>query len=116
MGVSSKSQDMNKLIILLGIFLLSGLVTAGFWGDVDSDQDGLTDAADDDDDNDGILDNQDADDDGDGVLDGDEDDDGDGLENDEDPDDDNDGVMDQGSHQSRNYYLTSNIQNLLRWI
>ena len=42
--------------------------------------------------------------------------DGDGLENDEDPDDDGDGVMDQGSHQSRNYYLTSNIQNLLRWI
>ena len=30
---------MNKLIILLGVFLLTGLATA-FWGDVDSDQDG----------------------------------------------------------------------------
>ena len=69
---------MNKLLILLGVFLLSGIVTAGFWGenssdfpevsakrtifvsagDVDSDQDGLTDAVDDDDDNDGILDNR----------------------------------------------------------
>ena len=30
---------MNKLLILLGVFLLTGLATA-FWGDVDSDQDG----------------------------------------------------------------------------
>ena len=30
---------MNKFIILLGVFLLTGLATA-FWGDVDSDQDG----------------------------------------------------------------------------
>ena len=30
---------MNKLLILLGVFLLTGLTTA-FWGDVDSDQDG----------------------------------------------------------------------------
>merc|ERR1719208_497556 len=80
---------MNKLVILLGIFLLSGLVTAGFWGDVDSDQDGLTDAVDDDDDNDGIPDNQDDDDDNDGIPDQDEDYDGDGVSN----EDDGDGVM-----------------------
>merc|ERR1711976_807904 len=69
-----------------------GTVTA-FWGDVDSDQDGLTDAVDDDDDNDGIPDNQDDDDDGDGVADDDEDYDGDGLTNEED-DDDGDGILD----------------------
>merc|ERR1712018_97027 len=107
-AVSPGPANMNKLLLLLlGIFLLSGIATAGFWGDVDSDQDGLTDAVDDDDDGDGIPDDEedydgdglsnedDPDDDGDGVLDGDEDDDGDGLENDEDPDDDNDGVMDE---------------------
>ena len=106
---------MNKIILLLGVFLLAGCVSAGFWGkywgfpinlsdvrdkkvsritskapsvliwfrnrglivslnvslnnflfsnfqyfagDVDSDQDGLTDAVDDDDDNDGIPDNR----------------------------------------------------------
>merc|ERR1712105_70684 len=86
---------MNKLIILLGIFLLSGLVTAGFWGDVDSDQDGLTDAVDDDDDNDGIPDNQDDDDDGDGIPDQDEDHDGDGISNEDDEDDDGDGILDE---------------------
>merc|ERR1711878_251617 len=80
MGVSSGPAKMNKsLLLLLGIFLLSGIASAGFWGDVDSDQDGLTDAVDDDDDNDGILDNQDDDDDGDGIPDDEEDYDGDGL-------------------------------------
>merc|ERR1711868_334798 len=91
----TQSDGMNKIILLLGVFLLAGCVSAGFWGDVDSDQDGLTDAVDDDDDNDGIPDNQDDDDDGDGILDADEDDDGDGLENDEDPDDDGDGILDE---------------------
>lgn len=47
---------MNKLILLFGLVLLTSQVDAGFWGDVDSDQDGLTDAVDDDDDNDGIPD------------------------------------------------------------
>merc|ERR1711879_870995 len=90
------SSDMNKILLLLGLCLLTGTVTA-FWGDVDSDQDGLTDAVDDDDDNDGdgLSNEDDDDDDGDGILDGDEDDDGDGLENDEDPDDDGDGIMDE---------------------
>ena len=47
---------MDRLAILLGVFLLCGLATAGWWGDVDSDGDGLTDEVDDDDDNDGLLD------------------------------------------------------------
>merc|ERR1711862_960944 len=108
-GDNSRTQSvgMNKIILLLGVFLLAGCVSAGFWGDVDSDQDGLTDAVDDDDDGDGIADQdedydgdgltneEDDDDDGDGILDGYEDDDGDGLENDEDPDDDGDGVLDE---------------------
>merc|ERR1719251_7564 len=85
---------MNKIILLLGLCLLTGTVTA-FWGDVDSDQDGLTAAVDDDDDNDGIPDNQDDDDDGDGVADDDEDYDGDGLTNEEDDDDDGDGILDE---------------------
>merc|ERR1712203_516919 len=76
MGVSPGPAKMNKSLLLLGICLLSGIATAGFWGDVDSDQDGLTDAVDDDDDNDGILDTQDDDDDGDGIPDDEEDYDG----------------------------------------
>merc|ERR1712217_73439 len=89
------SSDMNKILLLLGLCLLTDTVTA-FWGDVDSDQDGLTDAVDDDDyDGDGLSNEDDDDDDGDGILDGDEDDDGDGLENDEDPDDDGDGILDE---------------------
>ena len=57
--ISDKRVDnMNKIILLLGLCLMTGCVTAGFWGDVDSDQDGLTDAVDDDDDNDGIPDNR----------------------------------------------------------
>merc|ERR1711997_506896 len=88
------SSDMNKILLLLGLCLLTGTVTA-FWGDVDSDQDGLTDAVDEDYDGDGLSNEDDDDDDGDGILDGDEDDDGDGLENDEDPDDDGDGIMDE---------------------
>merc|ERR1711874_37193 len=96
MGVSPGPAKMNKSLLLLGICLLSGIATAGFWGDVDSVQDGLTDAVDDEDyDGDGLSNEDDPDDDGDGVLDGDEDDDGDGMENDEDPDDDGDGVMDE---------------------
>merc|ERR1719382_1129487 len=83
---------MDRLAILLGVFLLCGLATAGWWGDVDSDGDGLTDEVDDDDDNDGLLDTEDEDDDGDGILDDDEDLDGDGLTNAEDDDDDGDGV------------------------
>merc|ERR1712203_1157397 len=85
---------MDRLAILLGVFLLCGLATAGWWGDVDSDGDGLTDEVDDDDDNDGLLDTEDEDDDGDGILDDDEDLDGDGLTNAEDDDDDGDGVLD----------------------
>ena len=47
---------MDRLALLLGLALLCGLATAGWWGDVDSDGDGLTDEVDDDDDNDGLLD------------------------------------------------------------
>merc|ERR1712203_553981 len=93
--VSPGPAKMNKSLLLLGICLLSGIAAAGFWGDVDSDQDGLTDAVDDDDVNDGILDNQDDDDDGDGIPDDEEDYDGDGLSNEDDPDDDGDGVLDE---------------------
>merc|ERR1711909_79535 len=85
---------MNKLFLLLGLLLVTGpFVSADWWGDNDSDGDGLNDAADDDDDNDGIPDSED-DDDGDGVLDVDEDLDGDGLRNAEDDDDDGDGIPD----------------------
>merc|ERR1719342_603786 len=79
---------MKSLVLLLGLLLVSGPLVSAWWGDNDSDGDGIKDAEDDDDDNDGFLDVNDEDDDGDGILDGDEDDDGDGLENDEDPDDD----------------------------
>merc|ERR1712192_79081 len=97
---------MKSLVLLLGLLLVSGPLVSAWWGDNDSDGDGIKDAEDDDD-GDGILDEdedldgdgktnaEDEDDDGDGVLDGDEDDDGDGLENDEDPDDDGDGVLDE---------------------
>merc|ERR1712002_1370196 len=106
---------MKSLVLLLCLFLACGPLVSGlFWGDADSDGDGVNDANDDDDDNDGLLDVEDDDDDGDGiadededhdgdgvsnddgdgVLDGDEDDDADGVENDEDPDDDGDGVLD----------------------
>merc|ERR1712002_630836 len=85
---------MKNLIILLGLLLVTGpFVSAGWWGDNDSDGDGLNDAADDDD-NDGIPDTEDDDDDGDGILDVDEDLDGDGLTNAEDDDDDGDGIPD----------------------
>merc|ERR1712002_122568 len=74
---------MKNLIILLGLLLVTGpFVSAGWWGDNDSDGDGLNDAAEDDDD------------DGDGILDVDEDLDGDGLTNAEDDDDDGDGIPD----------------------
>merc|ERR1719193_1443425 len=107
---------MKSLVLLLGLLLVSGPLVSAWWGDNDSDGDGIKDAEDndglldvndEDDDGDGILDEdedldgdgktnaEDDDDDGDGVLDGDEDDDGDGLENDEDPDDDGDGVLDE---------------------
>merc|ERR1712158_15938 len=86
---------MKSLVLLLGLLLVSGPLVSAWWGDNDSDGDGIKDAGDDDDDNDGLLDVNDEDDDGDGILDGDEDDDGDGLENDEDPDDDGDGVLDE---------------------
>merc|ERR1712002_1229567 len=98
---------MKSLVLILCLFLACGPLVSGlFWGDADSDGDGVNDANDDDDDNDGLLDvedddgdgvsnDDDEDDDGDGVLDGDEDDDADGVENDEDPDDDGDGVLDE---------------------
>merc|ERR1712130_36831 len=91
--MGSHNRAMTKLVLLLGLCLLAATVTA-FWGDVDSDQDGLSDAVDDDDDNDGIPDNQDDDDDGDGIADQDEDWDGDGLSNEDDDDDDGDGILD----------------------
>merc|ERR1712192_372789 len=84
---------MKSLVLLLGLLLVSGPLVSAWWGDNDSDGDGIKDAEDDDDDNDGLLDLNDEDDDGDGILD--EDEDGDGLENDEDPDDDGDGVLDE---------------------
>merc|ERR1712042_224557 len=83
---------MKNLIILLGLLLVTGpFVSAGWWGDNDSDGDGLNDAADDDDDGDGILD-VDEDLDGDGLTNAeDDDDDGDGIPDDVDTDDDGDG-------------------------
>merc|ERR1712025_1529881 len=77
-----------------------------FWGDADSDGDGIKDSADDDDDNDGLLDNVDND--GDGTLDGDEDDDGDGVLNKKDADDDNDGILDENDELQ----LILNLLNL----
>merc|ERR1711878_102585 len=84
---------MRSLSALICLFLLVAGPAAAFWGDADSDGDGIKDSVDDDDDNDGLLDNVDADDDGDGIKDEDEDHDGDGLSNKNDPDDDGDGVV-----------------------
>merc|ERR1711950_7760 len=67
---------MKSLILLLGLLLISGPLVSAWWGDNDSDGDGIKDAEDDDDDNDGLLDVNDEDDDGDGILDEDEDLDG----------------------------------------
>merc|ERR1712002_545373 len=96
---------MKSLVLILCLFLACGPLVSGlFWGDADSDGDGVNDANDDDDDNDGLLDveaDDDDDHDGDGVSnDDDEDDDGDGVldgdeDDDEDPDDDGDGVLDE---------------------
>merc|ERR1711868_176966 len=98
---------MRTLSALICLFLLVAGPAAAFWGDADSDGDGIKDSVDDDDDNDGLLDNVDADDDGDGIKDEDEDHDGDGLSNKNDPDDgdgvvnakdaddDNDGILDE---------------------
>merc|ERR1712037_877482 len=70
-------------VVMFGFLLLTGvlMVSAGWWGDNDSDNDGIVDSADDDDD-------------GDGILDLDEDYDNDGVINRLDPDDDNDGILD----------------------
>merc|ERR1712002_948775 len=87
---------MKSLVLILCLFLACGPLVSGlFWGDADSDGDGVNDADDEDHDGDGVSNDDDEDDDGDGVLDGDEDDDADGVENDEDPDDDGDGVLDE---------------------
>merc|ERR1712029_657144 len=94
---------MRSVTSIFLLFLLVAGPVSAFWGDADSDGDGIKDSADDDDDNDGLLDNVDNDDDGDGIkdedgdgtLDGDEDDDGDGVINRSDADDDNDGVLDE---------------------
>merc|ERR1711936_1404137 len=64
---------MKSLVLLLGLLLVSGPLVSAWWGDNDSDGDGIKDAEDDDDDNDGLLDVNDEDDDGDGILDEDED-------------------------------------------
>merc|ERR1719397_536259 len=85
---------MKSLVLLLGLLLVSGPLVSAWWGDNDSDGDGIKDAEDDDDDNDGLLDVNDEDDDSDGILDEDEDLDGDGKTNAEDDDDDGDGVLD----------------------
>merc|ERR1711872_603870 len=85
---------MKSSVLFLLFLLVAGPVSA-FWGDADSDGDGIKDSADDDDDNDGLPNKTDPDDDGDGTLDGDEDDDGDGVINRSDADDDNDGVLDE---------------------
>merc|ERR1719209_1505876 len=85
---------MKSLVLLLGLLLVSGPLVSAWWGDNDSDGDGIKDAEDDDDDNDGLLDVNDEDDDGDGILDEDEDlddDDNDGLLDVNDEDDDGDG-------------------------
>merc|ERR1712241_1546858 len=89
-----RMQRMRTSAWLLALLLLAAVAgpAAAFWGDADSDGDGMNDAADDD--NDGLLDNVDNDDDGDGIKDEDEDYDGDGLANKNDPDDDGDGLHD----------------------
>merc|ERR1711936_891967 len=102
MGVTEQTEDrrrqfvnkMRTLSALICLFLLVAGPAAAFWGDADSDGDGIKDSADDDDDNDGLLDTEDIDDDGDGIKDEDEDHDGDGVVNAKDADDDNDGVLD----------------------
>merc|ERR1712227_417847 len=71
---------MRSVTSIFLLFLLVVGPTAAFWGDADSDGDGIKDSADDD---------------GDGTLDGDEDDDGDGVLNKKDADDDNDGILDE---------------------
>jgi len=73
---------MKSLVFLLSLLLVTGPLVSAFWGDADSDGDGINDANDDDDDNDGLADVEDDDDDGDGVADEDEDLDGDGVSND----------------------------------
>merc|ERR1712233_192515 len=88
-------NTMKSLVLLLGLLIVSGPLVSAWWGDNDSDGDGIKGAEDDDDDNDGLLDVNDEDDDGDVILDEDEDLDGDGKTNAEDPDDDGDGVLDE---------------------
>ena len=51
-----RRERMKTILLLLGLVMLGSLVTAGWWGDNDSDGDGMKDAVDDDDDNDGIPD------------------------------------------------------------
>merc|ERR1712087_1037901 len=91
MGSLRQDEVLSSFACLL---LVSGPLVSAWWGDNDSDGDGIKDAEDDDDDNDGLLDVNDEDDDGDGILDEDEDLDGDGKTNAEDDDDDGDGVLD----------------------
>merc|ERR1711874_439845 len=96
MGVqcSFPRRMLRSLLLWVTLLALSPLVAA-YWdgvndmppsgrSDVDSDDDGLSDAEDDDDDNDN-----------DGVPDKEEDDDGDGIDNEEDHDDDGDGIEDE---------------------
>merc|ERR1712020_675533 len=94
LNLISGVRRMKSLVLLLGLLLVSGPLVSAWWGDNDSDGDGIKDAEDDDDDNDGLLDVNDEDDDGDGILDEDEDLDGDGKTNAEDDDDDGDGILD----------------------
>merc|ERR1711862_866740 len=90
-------NKMRTLSALICLFLLVAGPAAAFWGDADSDGDGIKDSVDDDEDNDGdgLSNKNDPDDDGDGLLDGEEDDDGDGVVNAKDADDDNDGILDE---------------------
>merc|ERR1711874_185056 len=94
MGVqcSFPRRMLRSLLLWVTLLALSPLVAA-YWdgvndmppsgrSDVDSDDDGLSDAEDDDDDNDGVPDKE-------------EDDDGDGIDNEEDHDDDGDGIEDE---------------------
>merc|ERR1712227_318059 len=117
---------MRSVTSLFLLFLLVVGPTAAFWGDADSDGDGISDAADDDDDNDGLLDNVDNDDDGDGIKDEDEDHDGDGLSNKNDPgddtldgdeDDDGDGVLNKKDADDDNDgILDENESSVISWI
>merc|ERR1712090_69056 len=92
MGSQGPIPDTMTRSLLLALLLCVIPLASTFWDgvndmppsgrhDLDSDKDGVSDAADDDDDNDGVLDDHDND----------EDDDGDGVQND---DDDNDGIED----------------------